>query len=214
MKRTLATLAVAASLTTVTTPVLAADFSANIGWNSQYIFRGVFQSKSSAMAGIDMEAGGFYLGAWGADVDDGLEIDYYGGYNFDLGPVALGVGGTYYSYTGDFDDTYKELNFSAGFAFLTFDAAFGSYENFGGPTLDYEFYSLTAEHNGFYGTVGTFENDFSGTYLEAGYGNTLTVGDTDLFDYVFTVIHSDEDLAGGDSSDTNFVLTLSKTFDL
>jgi uncharacterized protein (TIGR02001 family) len=213
MKRTLVIFAAAASLGAVSTPVLAADFSANIGWNSQYIFRGILQSKSSAMGGVDMEAGGFYLGAWGADVDDGLEIDYYGGYGFDLGPVSLGVGGTLYTYTGDFDDTYKEFNFSAGFAFLTFDAAVGTYDNLDGPTLDYEFYSLTAEHNGFYGTVGTFQNDFSGTYLEAGYGNTLSVGETDLLDYVFTVIHSDEDLAGGDSSDTSFVLTLSKTFD-
>jgi len=213
MKRTLALFAAAASLTALSTPVLAADVSANIGWNSQYIFRGIFQSKSSAMAGVDLEAGGFYVGAWGADVDDGLEIDYYGGYGFDLGPVSLGVGGTLYTYTGDFDDTYKELNLSAGFAFLTFDAAIGSYDNFDGPTLDYEFYSLTAEHNGFYGTIGTFQNDFSGTYLEGGYGSTLSVNDTDLLDYTFTVIYSDEDLAGGDSSDTSFVLTLSKTFD-
>jgi len=213
MKRTLATFAIASSLAAVSTPVAAADFSANIGWNSQYIFRGIFQSKSSAMAGIDMEAGGFYLGAWGADVDDGLEIDYYGGYSFDVGAVSLGVGGTMYTYTGDFDDTYKEINLSAGFAFLTFDAAIGSYDNFDGPTLDYEFYSLTAEHNGFYGKVGTFANDFSGTYYEAGYGNTLTVGDTDLLDYVFTVIYSDEDLSNEDGSDTSFVLTLSKTFD-
>ena len=214
MKRTLALLAATASLTAVTTPVLAADISANIGWNSQYIFRGILQSKSSAMGGVDLEAGGFYAGVWGADVDDGLEIDYYGGYGFDLGPVSLGIGGTMYTYTGDFDDTYKELNFSAGFAFLTFDAAVGSYDNFDGPTQDYEIYSLTAEHNGFYGTIGTFQNDFSGTYYEAGYGNTLSVGETDLLDYVFTVIHSDSDLVlDSDSSDTSFVLTLSKTFD-
>ena len=215
MKRTLALIAATASLTAFATPVLAADISANIGWNSQYIFRGILQSKSSAMGGVDLEAGGFYAGVWGADVDDGLEIDYYGGYGFDLGPVSLGLGGTIYTYTGDFDDTYKEINFSAGFAFLTFDAAVGSYDNFDGPSQDYEFYSLTAEHNGFYGTIGTFQNDFSGTYYEAGYGNTLSVGETDLLDYVFTVIHSDSDLVlDSDSSDTSFVLTLSKTFDL
>jgi uncharacterized protein (TIGR02001 family) len=214
MKRTLATLVTAAALTTATTPALAADFSANIGWNSQYIFRGILQSKSSAMAGVDMEAGGFYLGAWGADVDDGLEIDYYGGYNLELGALSLGIGGTMYTYTGDFDDTYKEINLSAGFAFLTFDAAIGSYDNFDKPTQDYEFYSLTAEHNGFYGTIGTFSNDFSGTYYEAGYGNTLTISDTDLFDYTFTVIYSDEDLSTESGSDTSFVLTLSKSFDL
>jgi hypothetical protein len=49
-------------------------------------------------------------------------------------------------------------------------------------------------------------------YYEAGYGNTLSVQETDLFDYAFTVIYSDSTLLG-DKSDTNFVLTLSKTFD-
>ena len=41
----------------------------------------------------------------------------------------------------------------------------------------------------------------------------LTVQETDLLDYAFAVIHSDSTLLGG-SSDTNFVLTLSKGFDL
>jgi uncharacterized protein (TIGR02001 family) len=213
MKRIITSLAIAASLTAVSTPVLAVDWSANIGWNSQYFYRGIFQSKSSANAGIDMEAGGFYLGAWGADVDDGVEIDGYGGYAWDVGDFSFGVGGTVYAYTGDFDDTYTEVNLSAGWSWLTFDAAIGTYDNFDGPTQDYQFYSLTAGYNGFYGVVGTFADDFEGSYFEAGYGNTLTVAETDLFDYTFTVIHSDSDLAGDDSSDTNFVLSLSKTFD-
>lgn len=212
MYRKLAHFGLAASLGVAATPALAVDLSANIGYNSEYIFRGIPQKTSSAMGGLDLEAGGFYLGTWGADVGDGLEIDYYGGYGFDLGPFSFGVGGTLYTYTGDFDDTYKEVNLSAGWSFLTFDAAIGSYDNFGGPKLDYEYYSLTAEYNGFFGRVATFENDFDGTYYEAGYGDTLTVQDTELFDYAFTVIYSDSTLLGG-SSDTNFVLTLSKTFD-
>jgi uncharacterized protein (TIGR02001 family) len=212
MYRKLAHFGLAASLAAAATPALAVDLSANIGFNSEYIFRGIPQKTSSAMGGLDLEAGGFYLGTWGADVGDGLEIDYYGGYGFDLGPMSFGIGGTIYTYTGDFDDTYKEVNLSAGWSFLTFDAAIGSYDNFGGPKLDYEYYSLTAEYNGFYGRVATFENDFDGTYYEGGYGNTLTVQDTDLFDYTFAVIYSDSTLLGG-SSDTNFVLTLAKTFD-
>lgn len=208
----LAPIGLAASLAAAATPALALDLSANIGYNSEYIFRGIPQKTSSAMGGLDLEAGGFYLGTWGADVGDGLEIDYYGGYGFDLGPMSFGVGGTIYTYTGDFDDTYKEINLSAGWSFLTFDAAIGTYDNFGGPDLDYEYYSLTAEYSGFYGRVATFENDFDGTYYEAGYGNTLSVQETDLFDYAFAVIYSDSTLLGG-SSDTNFVFTLSKTFD-
>ena len=212
MYRKLAHIGLAATLAAAATPALAVDLSANIGYNSEYIFRGIPQKTSSAMGGLDLEAGGFYLGTWGADVGDGLEIDYYGGYGFDLGPMSFGVGGTIYTYTGNFDDTYKEINLSAGWSFLTFDAAIGSYDNFGGPDLDYEYYSLTAEYNGFYGRVATFENDFDGTYYEAGYGNTLTVQETDLLDYAFAVIYSDSTLLGG-SSDTNFVFTLAKTFD-
>ena len=212
MYRKLAHIGLAASLAAAATPALAVDLSANIGYNSEYIFRGIPQKTSSAMGGLDLEAGGFYLGTWGADVGDGLEIDYYGGYGFDLGPMSFGIGGTIYTYTGDFDDTYKEVNLSAGWSFLTFDAAIGTYDNFGGPKLDYEYYSLTAEYNGFYGRVATFENDFDGSYYEAGYGNTLTVQDYDLFDYAFAVIYSDSTLLGG-SSDTNLVFTLSKTFD-
>lgn len=190
----------------------ASPFSANIGWNSEYIFRGIPQEKSSAFGGLDFEMNGFYLGTWGADVGEGLEIDYYGGYNLEVGDFTFGVGGTIYTYTDDFDDTYQEYNLSAGWKWLTFSAAIGSYDNFGGPKLDYQFYSLKAEYNGFYGLVGTFDDDFDGTYYEAGYGNTLTFKETDLFDYSFAVIYSDATLLGGDS-ETNLVLTLSKTFD-
>ncbi|KAA9131518.1 hypothetical protein F3N42_09380 [Marinihelvus fidelis] len=197
----------------VTPAALAVDFSANLGWNSEYIFRGIPQKTSSAFGGLDMEAGGFYAGTWGADVGDGLEVDFYGGYGFDVGDFSFSAGGTWYTYTGDFDDDYKEINLSAGYAFLTFDAAIGTYDNFGQGDLDYQFYSLTAEFGGFYGTVGTFEDDFDGSYYEVGYGNTLTVNDYDLLDYALVGIYSDSTLLGGDS-DTNLLLTLSKSFDL
>jgi uncharacterized protein (TIGR02001 family) len=212
MNRTIATICLLLLLTAISAPAMAVDLSANIGYNSQYIYRGIPQTNSSAFGGLDLNANGFYFGAWGADVDDGIEIDYYGGYHFNVGEFNLGIGGTIYTYTGDFDDTYKEINLSAGWKFLTFDAAIGTYDNFGGPTLDYQFYSVTGEYKGFYGKVGWFADDFDGTYLEGGYGNTLTVKETDLFDYAFAVIYSDSTLLGGES-DTNLVLTVSKTFD-
>ncbi len=74
-------------------------------------------------------------------------------------------------------------------------------------------YSLTVSHNGLYGKVGTFSDDFDGTYYEAGYGRTLTVSDTDLFDYAIALIHSESTLLGG-KSDTNLVFSLSKTFQI
>ena len=212
MKRTIATLCLVLLLTAISAPAMAVDLSANIGYNSQYIYRGIPQKNSSAFGGLDLTANGFYLGTWGADVGDGIEIDYYGGYRFDVGDFNFGVGGTFYTYTGDFDDTYKEVNLSAGWKWFTFDAAIGDYANFDGPTQNYQFYSVTGEYKCFYGKVGWFADDFDGTYLEGGYGNTLTVQEKDLFDYAFAVIYSDSTLLGG-SSDTNLVLTLSKTFD-
>lgn len=213
MNHRIATFGLAISLLVISAPALAADLSSNFGFNSDYIYRGIPQEKSSAFGGLDLEAGGFYLGTWGADVGDGAEIDFYGGYGFDAGDFNFGIGATIYTYTGDFDDTYQEVNLSAGWKFMTFDAAIGRYDNFDGPTLNYQFYSLTAEYNGFYGKVGVFEDDFDGSYFEAGYGGTLTIQETDLLDYAFAAIHSDSTLLGG-SSDTNFVLTLSKSFDL
>ena len=189
----------------------ATDFSANIGFASEYIYRGIPQSSSSASAGLDLNAGGFYLGTWGADVGDGIEIDYYGGYTLEAGDFNFSVGGTLYTYTDDFDDTYLEANLGVGWKFLSFDAAIGEYDNFGGPTLNYQFYSLTATFDNFYGKVGTFADDFDGTYYEGGYSNTLSVQDTDLFDYAFAVVYSDATLLGGDS-DTNLTLTLTKAF--
>ena len=212
MKKRFASIVLAATLAAASVPAHAAEVSANIGYMSQYIFRGIPQSTSSAMGGLDLSAGGFYLGTWGADVTEGLEIDFYGGYGFEAGDFNFSVGGTLYTYTDDFDDNYQEINLSAGWKFLTFDAAIGTYDNFGGPKLHYQFYSVTGEYNGIYGKVGWFADDFDGTYLEGGYNGTLTIQDTDWFDYGFSVIYSDSTLLGGDS-DTNFVFTVSKTFD-
>ena len=58
-----------------TAQVATADLSYNIGYVSEYYFRGILQKSSSASAGIDYEENGFYIGAWGADVGDGIEYD-------------------------------------------------------------------------------------------------------------------------------------------
>ncbi|MEK9819219.1 MAG: TorF family putative porin, partial [Pseudomonadales bacterium] len=60
-----------------------ADVSYNIGYASEYYFRGILQKESSGSAGIDFEQGGLYLGTWAADVGDGLEVDLYGGYGIE-----------------------------------------------------------------------------------------------------------------------------------
>ena len=189
-----------------------AGWSANIGWQSDYYFRGIFQKSSSAQGGVDYESGGFYVGVWAADVGggftgDGLEVDGYFGYGGEAGDFTYGIGYTGYFYTGDFDDTYQEINLSGGYSFLTLDAAIGQYENFGGATLDYEFYTLTAEYNGFWGQYGTFQNDFDGDYWQFGYDTTVAD-----FDVGLSLLLSDETLVG--TSEEALIFSISKTFDI
>jgi hypothetical protein len=174
---------------------------------SEYYFRGIFQESTSANGGIDYENNGFFAGTWAADVGDGLEVDGFFGYGFTAGAVDLNVGYTGYFYTGDFDDTYQEINLGAAAGLFTLDVAVGQYSNFDGPTLDYTFYSLMVEKNGFYGKVGGFAQDFEGEYFEAGY--TATVAEVDL-GLVF--IYSNEDLVG--ESDEAIIFTVGKSFDL
>ncbi len=189
------------------TSVANADWSANLGFASEYYYRGIFQESTSASGGIDFATGGFYVGTWAADVGDGLEVDGYFGYGFDLGEVDLTVGFTGYYYTSDFDDTYQELNLGAEFGLLTLAVAIGEYENFDGPTQNYTFYSLTLEKNGFYGKFGGLAQDFEGEYFEAGYGTTIAGVDLAL-----SLIVSNEKLVG--DRDEAIVFTLSKSFDL
>jgi uncharacterized protein (TIGR02001 family) len=83
--------------------------SFNVGAVTDYRFRGISQSrlKPALQAGADFEhSSGFYLGTWASTIkwikDAGgnapAELDFYGGYKADLGPVAYDVGVLRYQY--------------------------------------------------------------------------------------------------------------------
>jgi uncharacterized protein (TIGR02001 family) len=87
------------------------NFSWNAGVVSDYVFRGVSQTGKDIafQGGVDYAFGdsGFYVGAWGSNVDFGaqaapdIEIDAYVGYNVDLGEkVNFDVMLTRYTYHG------------------------------------------------------------------------------------------------------------------
>ena len=87
-----------------------AEVAANIGWASEYLYRGIFQEDSSAFAGIDYTAdnNGFYIGTWASSIkwikdgggDANAEVDLYGGYKFTTGAFGLDVGLLRYLYPG------------------------------------------------------------------------------------------------------------------
>jgi len=183
-----------ASGTLMTSSVASAEMSYNIGFASEYYFRGILQKSSSASVGADYTNGGFYVGTWAADVGDGLEVDGYFGYGIETEDgLSASIGFTGYYYTGEFDDTYEEINLGLGFGLVSFEYNLGQYDNFDGPTLDYDFTAVTLTlENGLYGKIAAFglieDEAGEGEYLELGYGTT--VSDIDLG--IAIIISSDE----------------------
>jgi uncharacterized protein (TIGR02001 family) len=193
------------------TPAIShAELSANIGWVSDYVFRGVFQEDSSASAGLDYSNSGFYVGTWGADVGTGLETDLYFGYGAESGDFSWSVGYTGYYYTDDWDGTYTEVNLGVGYGIFALDYAQGKHDILDSVTRDkigdedYSFTSVTiTSPKGAYIKYGTYGKDFDGSYWEVGYGYSFEDQGIDLS---LALINSSDlplgdpnDLEGGDS---------------
>jgi uncharacterized protein (TIGR02001 family) len=188
----------------------AVTLSANIGWLSEYIYRGIPQKTSSASAGLDLAAGPFSVGTWAADVGDGNEVDVYSRLGTALGNFRAAAGGTAYFYTGDFDHTYLEGNVEAGYGPLSTSFALGTH--YTTPRADYWYAGVTGEYAGFAVTVGHFDyNDdaaSSGNYGQARYGFSLQ----ELLDVSIAWVVSDEDLSGLGRVDNKLILGLGKKF--
>ena len=217
MKKLVASSVLAAVTAVGASAPALADFSANIGFASEYYFRGILQKSSSGSAGLDFEAGGFYVGTWAADVGDGLEVDGYFGYNLELGEFNVGAGFTGYYYTGEFDDTYEEINLFAGWRFLSVAYSIGEYDGTfddrGGD--EYDFLDITLEYEGFYGTFGRFGKDADGDYIELGYGTTVSGIDLGIAAIFSSDELSDQVDDDGDATESEaIVFSISKSFDL
>ena len=132
----------AATALTLGSSAAMADISANAGFVSEYIFRGFYQAESSASAGFDYEQNGFYAGTWGADLNNGLEVDLYFGYGGGDDDFSWSVGYTAYRYTEDsFDDDYDEINLGIGAGGFSLDLALGEYAGYGAKQ-DYTYLGL------------------------------------------------------------------------
>ena len=202
----------------VVTPLVGAaqdaEVSANVGFTSEYFYRGIPQTPTSASAGLDVEFSKVYLGTWAADVGDGNEVDFYAGVGTDLGDLSVSLGGTGYFYTDDaFDSTYLEGNLNVGFKALSAEFSYGSHR--ADPDANpYWFLGFTVEEKGLYATFGMFGDDadganFNGEYYEAGYA--LTVSELDLS---VSWIFSTGDILSVADGDHALVFSVSHTFDL
>lgn len=96
-------------------PTSPHTFTYNLGLYSQYIFRGLTQTREdpALQGGVDYShSSGFYLGAWGSNISwlsdagayksSSLELDLYGGFASTIGDTGIGynVGALQYIYPG------------------------------------------------------------------------------------------------------------------
>ncbi len=196
------------AMSALVTTQASAEVSYNIGFVSEYYYRGIFQKSSSASAGIDFEQNGLYVGAWSADVGDGLEVNLYGGYGIETeAGFSASLGFTGYYYTGDFDDTYQEVNLGLGYGMFSLGYSSGQWDGFGAEE-DYDFLEIGfATDSGFYGTYGSFGKDFDGDYFEVGYGTSIGEFDVGV-SYILTDELGDQD---GDEAEA-LVFSIGKGF--
>ena len=221
----------------VTLPATSfAGVTGNIGFVTDYIFRGIFQAASSAYAGADYSGDkGFYAGTWWADVNQGTETDIYGGWTGGSDKVKFKAGYTGYRYLDNFDGSYDEINLGLYAGIFSLDVAVGQYDpSFPGSTntpglgtQDYTFTAVTlAPKTGPYYKLGFWGGDYkkniishakSGTstpssnYLEIGYDYKLEDQGIDLT--VAFTYSDDLVLAQNSTGDYTVVFGIKKTFE-
>ena len=113
------------ALVFVSTFTNAISVSGNAAIQTGYIWRGMTQNdgQNSVNVGLDVDfENGFYVGTWGATVDvakastaigqtpanSTLELDYYGGYTFEMGGIGVNIGAIQVKYDGNNDADFSE----------------------------------------------------------------------------------------------------------
>ena len=140
-------------------PANAADIpgvsvSANVGIFSKYRWRGLDQSarEPALQGGFDLaHTSGIYLGTWMSNVDfagnaDSVssELDFYGGYGFELGGVGVDLNFTQFTYPGGLDSLnydFQEwgIGLSKDFGAAAVSAGFNYSSEFYGKSGDAEY---------------------------------------------------------------------------
>ncbi len=234
-KTALPTALVLASLAGIATDVQA-EISANVALVSDYRFRGISQSNTSAAIQGGFDYGfenGFYVGTWGSSVDfdstvgfnGSLELDVYAGWGTDIGEnSSIDVGYIYYAYPGDdvVEGNYQEIYANYGWKDLSLGVAYSN-DYYGGSGkfwylqagYDWGFaenwtLSLHAGYNDFDEDV--FLSSDKGHYVDYSVGVSWTVVGVDLgLAWVGTDL-DEEDVFGYDWGDDTAVFSISKSF--
>lgn len=236
MRKSLLAIAIVAALPLMGTAHAAEEspFSANVGFVSDYAYRGISQTNERAalQGGFDYaHDSGFYAGVWGSniswladandDVSSSLEVDVYGGYAKEFGDFGVDVGLLQYIYPGSYPHGFNDPNTLEGYVgfswkFVSFKYShsftdlFGTDDSKGSDYLDlsasYEVIDgLTLDaHYGHQRITGPAKS-----YYDWKLGATYSLGGFDIgLHYVDTDIKDKDDF----DADARYVLSVSKSF--
>ncbi len=214
MKKQFSIMAAVVALST--TPVTYADeegisISGNVALASNYIWRGQTQTNNepALSGGFDLaHDSGFYLGVWGSNVDfgadDNMELDYYGGFSGESGPVGYDLGYIAYKYpggSGDFEEWYLGLSTTVGPVEL--GAAFSQGVD---EATDNVELSASTDLDGIALSLALGDYDGAGEY-------SLVSLSKEMGGLDFSVAWSDYDADAGSASDQDEVtFTIAKSF--
>ena len=150
----------------------ASSMSYNVGYMSDYWYRGVFQSESAVSFGADAEVGNFYVGTWMADVDQGIEMDVYGGYGFTILGMDSYIGATGYYYSDNFDSDYEEINTGLSYGMISYDYSVGKYKTT--TEQDYSWSEVTMSFtDNLSVSYGEWGKDLKGSVTKVNFNKTI-----------------------------------------
>ena len=207
----------AATLSCALTSTAFAGASANIGFMSDYVWRGWTQNDNnpSLMGGVDYEAdNGLYVGTWAANVDndgDDLEVDLYAGFSKELANgFGYDIGVIGYIYPGATDWDFTELYVNGSYKFVEVGVA--SVIDADDPTIEDTLYThLTLSKDigpfGVSATTGLTSYDAPNSNDDAHYQLAASYEIPDNFGELTGAVDR------VDTEDTVVSLTWSKSFD-
>lgn len=158
-----------------------AEVSTNVGFTSDYLWRGVTQSgdDSAISGGIDYShESGFYAGTWTSSLGGGsqYELDLYAGFSGEASSVSYDVGLIQYMYPiGDEKLDFTEAQVTVGYGPASLYVAQTIDTEDSSASADSLYVALSAETavSKDY-TVGFTFGSYSGDDIKAGFGDDYT----------------------------------------
>lgn len=218
MKATTILASAVLAASSVTSTAVMAELSGNIGFTSNYLWRGVTQSNDEAAisGGIDYaHESGFYAGTWVSNLAGAqYEQDWYAGYGFAAGEVDLDAGYIAYTYpVGNANLDFSEVYLNAGYQAFSAGLAYTVDTDWGGQDSDLYLHvgaEFEVKKDLMLGLVyGDYDFDDPATEDYAHWQVSLSKDD-----FTFALDKNDKTDTGAGEDDMRFSVSYSKSFDL